>query len=296
MHQSIIDLALGVDTALVYLGPENGTHGFVLWETLAVRVKDPRGAHLKAGLIKWIVRIKYSVRASPLVGFVNLLINIFNYIGIMAFAASGAFKAYEKNLDILGGIVLGSSVALAGGIIRDVLIGIFPPTNIVYLPYPVTAIAASLIAYVFYPCISKYRNALMYADAIGLGTFSAVGAEIATEHGLNVLGVVLMAAVTAAGGGVVRDVLAGEIPTIFRRDIYATVAVLGGIIYLVFKSLLGSETAVLATAIIIVITRFVIIMRGLDKAYITIHVSSHRSIRSIESTRDAKRYVNHHSR
>ena len=222
-------------------------------------------------------------------GFVNLLINIFNYIGIIAFAASGAFKAYEKDLDILGGIVLGSSVALAGGIIRDVLIGIFPPTNIVYLPYPVTAIIASLMAYVFYPLIAKYRNALMYADAIGLGTFSAVGAEIAAEHGLNVLGVILMAAVTAAGGGVVRDILAGDIPTIFKRDIYATVAMLGGIVYLGFRFLLGSETAVLATAIIIVITRFIIIMRGLDRAYVTIRLSIHNSS---ENTRSAGHNAN----
>ncbi len=208
------------------------------------------------------------------VGFINLLINIFNYIGIVAFAASGAFKAYEKKLDILGGIVLGSSVALAGGIIRDVLIGVFPPTNIVYLPYPIIAIVASLAAYVFYPCISRFRNALMYADAIGLGTFSAVGAEVAVEHGLNILGVILMAAVTAAGGGVIRDVLAGEVPVIFKRDIYATVAMMGGIIYVVFRSLMGSETAVLATAIIVIVIRFVIIMRGLDKTYISIRITS----------------------
>ncbi len=152
---------------------------------------------------------------------------------------------------------------------------------------------ASLIAYIFYPLIAKYKNALMYADAIGLGTFSAVGAEIAAEHDLNILGVILMAAVTAAGGGVVRDVLAGEIPTIFRRDIYATVAVLGGIIYLVFKSLLGSETAVLATAIIIVITRFMIIMRGgLDKAHITVRLSPYRLA---EDARDTRHGVNPHS-
>ena len=205
-------------------------------------------------------------------GFVNLLINIFNYIGIIAFAASGAFKAYEKNLDALGGIVLGSSVALAGGIIRDILVGVFPPTNIAYLPYPVTAIIASLIAYVFYPCIYRYRNALMYADAIGLGTFAAIGAEVAVEHHLNVLGVMLLAAVTAAGGGVVRDVLASEIPVVFKQDIYATLAAPGGLIYLVFYSLLGSETAILATAIIIILTRFIIITRGSDKAYLTIRL------------------------
>ena len=209
----------------------------------------------------------------PTVGFVDLLINLFNYIGIIAFAASGAFKAYEKNLDILGGIVLGSSVALAGGIIRDVLVGVFPPVNIAYLPYPITAVLASLMAYVFYPCVSRYRNALMYADAVGLGTFAAIGADVAVEHHLNVLGVMLLAAVTAAGGGVVRDVLANEVPIIFRQDIYATLAAVGGLIYLAFNSLLGSEAAILATAITIIVIRFVIIMRGLDKAYLIIRLT-----------------------
>jgi len=209
------------------------------------------------------------------VGFVLLLINVLNYVGIIAFATSGAFKAYEKGLDILGGIVLGSSVALAGGIIRDVLLGIFPPTNIVYLPYAVTAITASIVAYAFYPLVSRFREAFLYADAVGLGTFAAVGAEIAYQHSLNILGIILMAAITATGGGVVRDVLAGEVPVIFRRDIYATIAMLGGILYVILRPVVGGEVDILVTAVSIIFVRFVIIMKGLDKSYVTIRMVRH---------------------
>ncbi|KUO80213.1 MAG: trimeric intracellular cation channel family protein [Vulcanisaeta sp.] len=208
-------------------------------------------------------------------GFVSLLINVLNYVGIIAFASSGAFKAYEKGLDILGGIVLGSSVALAGGIIRDVLLGIFPPTNIVYLPYAVTAITASIVAYAFYPLVSRFREAFLYADAVGLGTFAAVGAEIAYQHSLNILGIILMAAITATGGGVVRDVLAGEVPVIFRRDIYATIAMLGGILYVILRPVVGGEVDILVTAVSIILVRFVIIMKGLDKSYVTIRMVRH---------------------
>ncbi|MFP3280265.1 MAG: trimeric intracellular cation channel family protein [Vulcanisaeta sp.] len=208
-------------------------------------------------------------------GFVSLLINVLNYVGIIAFATSGAFKAYEKGLDILGGIVLGSSVALAGGIIRDALLGIFPPTNIVYLPYAVTAITASIVAYAFYPLVSRFREAFLYADAVGLGTFAAVGAEIAYQHSLNILGIILMAAITATGGGVVRDVLAGEVPVIFRRDIYATIAMLGGILYVILRPVVGGEVDILVTAVSIILVRFVIIMKGLDKSYVTIRMVRH---------------------
>lgn len=221
------------------------------------------------------IRVKYCWFSSVCVGFVSLLINVLNYVGIIAFASSGAFKAYEKGLDILGGIVLGSSVALAGGIIRDVLLGIFPPTNIVYLPYAVTAITASIVAYAFYPLVSRFREAFLYADAVGLGTFAAVGAEIAYQHSLNILGIILMAAITATGGGVVRDVLAGEVPVIFRRDIYATIAMLGGILYVILRPVVGGEVDILVTAVSIILVRFVIIMKGLDKSYVTIRMVRH---------------------
>jgi len=120
--------------------------------------------------------------------------------------------------------------------------------------------------------VSLLINVLNY---VGLGTFAAVGAEIAYQHSLNILGIILMAAITATGGGVVRDVLAGEVPVIFRRDIYATIAMLGGILYVILRPVVGGEVDILVTAVSIILVRFVIIMKGLDKSYVTIRMVRH---------------------
>jgi uncharacterized membrane protein YeiH len=92
----------------------------------------------------------------------ELMVEVLNYVGIVAFAVSGALKAGEKDMDLLGFVVLGFSTALAGGIIRDVLLGRVPPTNITYLPYPLTAIMASLATFFLYPQLRRYRDAVLY--------------------------------------------------------------------------------------------------------------------------------------
>ncbi|MEZ0248774.1 MAG: trimeric intracellular cation channel family protein [Thermoproteus sp.] len=178
----------------------------------------------------------------------NLIIEALNYVGIVAFAVSGALKAGEKDMDLLGFIVLGFSTALAGGIIRDILLGRFPPVNITSLPYQLTAILASTATFVLYDRINKYRDVVLYPDAVGLGAFAAIGADIAARAGLNPLAVMAMAAITAAGGGVVRDVLSAEVPLILRREVYATAAAVGGLIYLALLYLAGREAALLGTA------------------------------------------------
>jgi uncharacterized membrane protein YeiH len=160
---------------------------------------------------------------------IALVVDALNYVGIVAFAVSGALKAGEKDMDLLGFMVLGFSTALAGGIIRDVLLGRTPPVNLTYLPYPLTAIAASLATFALYDKVNKYRDVVLYPDALGLGAFSAIGADVAFSRGLGPFGVAVMAAVTAAGGGVVRDVLAAEVPLILRREIYATAAAVGAL-------------------------------------------------------------------
>ncbi|MEL9991671.1 MAG: trimeric intracellular cation channel family protein [Thermoproteus sp.] len=179
----------------------------------------------------------------------DLIIEALNYVGIVAFAVSGALKAGEKDMDLLGFIVLGFSTALAGGIIRDVLLGRFPPVNITYLPYQVAAILASAATFVLYDRINRYRDVVLYPDAVGLGAFAAIGADIAARAGLNPLAVMAMAAITAAGGGVVRDVLSAEVPLILRREIYATAAAVGGLIYLALLYLADREAALLGTAL-----------------------------------------------
>jgi len=152
-------------------------------------------------------------------------------------------------------VVLGFSTALAGGIIRDVLLDRLPPINIAYLPYQLTAISASIATFVLYDKVNRHRDVVLYPDAVGLGAFAAIGADVALRAGLNPLAVVAMAAITAAGGGVVRDVLAAEIPAVLRREIYATAAAVGGGIYMVLYYSLGRGPALLGTTAVVVALR-----------------------------------------
>ncbi|MBP1448485.1 MAG: trimeric intracellular cation channel family protein, partial [Thermoproteus sp.] len=161
----------------------------------------------------------------------------------------------EKDMDLLGFVVLGFSTALAGGIIRDLMLGRTPPVNLIHVPYQLAAVAASLATFALYEKIHKHKDVVLYPDALGLGAFSAIGADAAVARGLNPLAVMAMAAITAAGGGVVRDVLAAEIPTILRREIYATAAAVGGLVYMALypagrgAALLGTTAAVTALRI-----------------------------------------------
>ncbi|MCI4465065.1 MAG: trimeric intracellular cation channel family protein [Thermoproteus sp.] len=185
----------------------------------------------------------------------DLALDVLNYVGIVAFAVSGALKAGEKGMDLLGFVVLGFSTALAGGIIRDVLLDRLPPINIAYLPYQLTAISASIGTFALYDKVNRHRDVVLYPDAVGLGAFAAIGADVALRAGLNPLAVVAMAAITAAGGGVVRDVLAAEIPAVLRREIYATAAAVGGGIYMVLYYSLGRGPALLGTTAVVVALR-----------------------------------------
>lgn len=185
----------------------------------------------------------------------NVLLASLNLTGIVAFSVSGALKAFEKRLDILGVVVLGFSTALAGGIVRDMMIGVFPPTNISHPLYPILAVAGSLSTLVFYRYVGNLSRALLVADALGLATFTATGAQIGVEHGLNFVGVALVASVTAVGGGVVRDVLSSEIPSVLRRDFYATPTILGGLSYYPFYRFLGGGYALALTFLLVLSLR-----------------------------------------
>ncbi|ACB40417.1 trimeric intracellular cation channel family protein [Pyrobaculum neutrophilum] len=199
--------------------------------------------------------------------YAEVIVEVLNYVGIVAFAVSGALKAGEKNMDLLGFITLGFSTALAGGIIRDVLLGRVPPVNIVYLPYPATAILASVATFLLYPHVRRHKDVVLYPDALGLGAFAAIGADVTasycSHHGAAScwLLVVMLSSITAAGGGVVRDILAGEIPLILRREVYASAAAAGGVIYLATLPL-GREAAMLITISAVTAIRIAALWKG----------------------------------
>ncbi|WP_291998956.1 trimeric intracellular cation channel family protein [Caldivirga sp.] len=187
----------------------------------------------------------------------NIVLTVTNYIGIIAFAVSGAMKAIRKGMDLLGVIVLGFTTALGGGIISNIMLGIHPPINLTYLPYPLTAITASAATFIFYSVFTNANKPLMYADAIGLGAFSASGASLAYSISHNPLLVVLVGSITAVGGGVIRDLLSNEIPVILTREFYASAAIIGSLVYFMLRFIgVNDASSALASMIITITLRF----------------------------------------
>jgi len=189
---------------------------------------------------------------------VNLVLELANYIGIIAFAISGSMKAIKKGMDLLGVLVLGFSTALGGGIIADLLLGKTPPTNLVYLPYPLTAFISSLFTFIFYKLFSNVNKPLLYADAIGLGAFASSGASLAYSVYPSPLLVVMIGTITAVGGGVIRDLLSNEIPLVLTREFYASAAIIGSFMFLMLKyEGVNEEYAILISFVITTLLRIV---------------------------------------
>jgi len=192
-------------------------------------------------------------------------LTVLDLFGVFVFALSGGFDAAKYKLDILGILVLSVATAVGGGIMRDVLLGVNPPvafTNEVYL---LTCLTGGLVVIFFSGRVEKHINWVNYADAIGLGVFAAIGAAKAVESGLGWVGVLMISAMTATGGGLIRDLLLREIPMILRADFYASAAIIGGACYLGAHHLgLSEQVSLLLSASIAIITRFIAMKYGLS--------------------------------
>jgi len=162
-----------------------------------------------------------------------MILEILNIIGVIAFTVSGSLKGINKGLDLFGVIILGMITSYAGGIIADILLGIFPPKILTEWNFLLLTILVSIFVFYFHRIfeIKEFRRILLISDAIGLSTFSSLGASLAYSHSMNVISVGLIAAIVGTGGGVMRDMLVNEIPLILTREIYATAALSGGLIY-----------------------------------------------------------------
>ncbi|BDC17977.1 trimeric intracellular cation channel family protein [Acidianus sp. HS-5] len=180
----------------------------------------------------------------------SLILLITNYIGIIAFSIAGSMKAIEKKMDLLGVLTLGFSTSLAGGILADLLLGITPPTNLIYIPYPTVSFVASLLTFAFYKRFSHVNKPLIYADALGLGAFTASGASLAFGVKPEPLLVIMVGTITAVGGGVLRDILANEIPLVLTKEFYASAAIIGSASYYGLAEI-GLQTGFLTTLILL---------------------------------------------
>jgi uncharacterized membrane protein YeiH len=164
--------------------------------------------------------------------FVQLIM----YTGIFVFAATGALKARTHQMDVFGGTVIAFATAYGGGTIRDLLIGV-RPVNWVndYLALALVAGAVIIVSF-FKTNKARFRRTIFFTDAIGLGMFTAAGIERSQLHGVNDVYAVIMGVISATFGGLVADILCGEVPDLLKRsELYATASAIGGILYLLMK-------------------------------------------------------------
>jgi uncharacterized membrane protein YeiH len=166
-------------------------------------------------------------------------------LGTFVFALSGGLLAARKRFDIVGIVVLSVAAGLGGGMTRDVLLGDTPAVAFREEAYLITALLAAGAVFLFHHQINRLDHAIRVLDAVGLGVFAVSGTLKSLEFDLGPLPAILLGTVT--GGGVVRDLLAREVPLILDSDIYALAAVLGGLTVVVLLWL-GVNTTVAATA------------------------------------------------
>ncbi|QES43984.1 hypothetical protein DEJ49_26010 [Streptomyces venezuelae] len=150
-------------------------------------------------------------------------------VGIFVFAISGALLAVRKNFDVFGIAVLAEITALGGGLFRDLVIGAVPPAAFTDLGYFITPLFAAALVFFLHPEVERTQLAVNVFDAAGLGLFCVTGTVKAYDYGLGLTASATLGLMTAVGGGVLRDIVANEVPSLVRwdRDLYAVPAIVG---------------------------------------------------------------------
>jgi uncharacterized membrane protein YeiH len=172
---------------------------------------------------------------------------VLDLVGIFVFAISGALVAVRRDLDIFGVLVLAGTTGLGGGFLRDVLIGATPPAALADWRYLLVPVSAGLLTFAFHGTVGRVERLITVFDAFGLALFCVTGALKALDYGLEPVPAALMGMVTAIGGGIARDLLAGRVPEVFRGELYATPALAGAAV-VVLLDLLDQPTLVVAIA------------------------------------------------
>ena len=184
-------------------------------------------------------------------------------LGTIAFAASGAMIAIDRELDMFGVLFLGITAAVGGGMVRDVLLGVTPPTAFRNPMYIAVAAPVALAVFLFaWLNQRQYRrryaamdHAINLLDAIGLGVFCVIGVEaaLARGHRDNLFLLVFMGMTTGIGGGILRDVFSQTIPAVLKKRIYALASIAGSLLYcLLRRASLGEPIATVITMIAVV--------------------------------------------
>ena len=200
-------------------------------------------------------------------GIMDIIWYMFDMIGTIAFAVSGALVGVARKMDIFGMAVLALATAIGGGIVRDVLLGYFPPNSLRNVVYVTVVLAVTVIVFLIYN--SRYRKHAMgprsrasylLADALGLASFTVTGASAGFKLYPELpIFIVLLGTITAVGGGIIRDMLAQRIPSVLKEDVYALPSIVGGIVYYLMVTSSWESAAVYGAFTVVLIIRLLAI-------------------------------------
>jgi uncharacterized membrane protein YeiH len=187
---------------------------------------------------------------------------VIEVLGTITFAISGSFAAMQKRLDPFGVLIIAFVTSIGGGTVRDLLLGDTPVAWLRNANYCLLILVTSLATIFFKTIIKKFKTTLFLFDSLGLGLFTLVGVQKGISFGLEPGMCVALGTITGCFGGIIRDTLLNTIPLIFRKEIYATACIFGGIIYflLLYLNLEASWAKIVAIAFIfalrIVVVRY----------------------------------------
>ena len=217
---------------------------------------------------------------------------VLDLVGTFVFALSGGLAGVKERLDLFGVLGLSFAAGNAGGITRDVLIGAVPPAAIRDWRYVAVSLLAGLVTFYWYPIILRLRHHVLMFDGAGLALFAVAGTQKALGYGLNPVVAPLLGMLTGIGGGMLRDLLVSEIPTVLRAELYAVVALLGGVVVVVGHALdlQPTATAIVGAAVCFGL-RLMAIWRGwhLPIAYPPPHPDAEADAPSRKNENEAQR-------
>ena len=185
-----------------------------------------------------------------------MILQSLDYIGTAVFAISGALAGMKRKFDPFGILILAIVTAVGGGSLRDISIGRTPVGWMLDINYAYIIIGSTIVAIVFRKYLGYFRKTMFLFDAIGLGLFTITGVKLGLDTGLHPIICVILGTLSAAFGGVIRDMLCSEVPLIFHKEVYASISILGGIVYLLLDELGVADTLnYLLVGILVIVLR-----------------------------------------
>jgi len=186
------------------------------------------------------------------------LFNLLDLLGTVAFAVSGALIAMNNKFDSFGVFIIAFVTALGGGTLRDVLIGNEPVGWMQQTYYVYTILFSVILTIIFRRRIKHLSKSLFLFDTIGLGIFTIIGTEMGIQANFEPVISIALGTMTASFGGIIRDILCNRVPIIFRKEIYATAAILGSLTYIILHNLhVNSSIIYVSTTSIVIIIRLI---------------------------------------